>query len=403
MKMQPNISKTRRYKNISQQGQVMLLKLITIFTILAAGSFTIAEYLQATIGVFHIVTLFGTILFSSLVFILLKREYLNASIHIFMTGVFVAVTLTSILGNPGAYVETQFMVLPVLGVFFYNKYGVQIIVFSASAFLFYLPAYGLHLYPLNYFPDYQSFFVMLALFLFAAFAKNIITKNERLLKKAFEDIEAQKQNELELTRLKVVRAQMNPHFIFNALNSIQDVVLQEKPLVAYDTLVKFSELMRSSLFLSATNKTTLEEELKFLTNYVAIENLRLDNTLHFSIKNNVSKSIVIPSQIIQPFIENSIVHGLANSEGVKKLTLAITELSSELKIVIEDNGIGLQAAKKQKTTQTEKHLNFSLSAVKHRLQILSNQHGQVFTFNYTDLKDKENDMNTRLTLHVPFE
>jgi ligand-binding sensor domain-containing protein len=152
----------------------------------------------------------------------------------------------------------------------------------------------------------------------------------------------QQMNELEM---KALRAQMNPHFIFNSLNSIQECIVSKNTDAAYNYLSQFSKLVRRILENSGKETVPLKEEQELMQWYLSLEQLRFTDEFTFSIKNNCSNPLIeIPSMIIQPFIENALWHGLINRKGKKIIQLIFNDDKEGVNIQIIDNGIGRKAA-----------------------------------------------------------
>ncbi len=190
---------------------------------------------------------------------------------------------------------------------------------------------------------------------------------EELLKKGMEQDAINAQ-------LKAIKTQMNPHFIFNSINSIQDLVLQKETLKSYDYLVEFSKMVRTILDFSEREFIPLEEEIDFLDTYLGLEKLRFQDDFDFEIiVETNSKSVLIPSLIIQPFAENAIKHGLLHKEGPKKLKISFKHKGNTIVCIVEDNGIGIEEAQKIKYRQSNSHKSFSTDAIKKRLQLLEVQ------------------------------
>jgi ligand-binding sensor domain-containing protein/anti-sigma regulatory factor (Ser/Thr protein kinase) len=146
---------------------------------------------------------------------------------------------------------------------------------------------------------------------------------------------------------KAIRAQMNPHFIFNSLNAIQESIVTEKIDVAYDYLSRFSKLLRMVLDNSDKNLIPLSSELETIRLYLSLEALRFSQSFSYTIESNDmldKEDIYIPSLLLQPFVENAIWHGLINKEGEKLLQIRFSENEGTLQCVIEDNGVGRERA-----------------------------------------------------------
>ncbi len=167
------------------------------------------------------------------------------------------------------------------------------------------------------------------------------------------NLRLQKENEMLELEQKALRAQMNPHFIFNALNSIKHFIINQEPKEAASYLGKFAKLIRGILSLSDSNEISLKEELDTMRSYLTIENLRFDNAIDFKIKINPSlhpDDFVIPPLLLQPFLENCVWHGLALKKGDKKIVVEVNPYDEEhFEIKILDNGIGINASQKLKT------------------------------------------------------
>lgn len=163
-------------------------------------------------------------------------------------------------------------------------------------------------------------------------------KNERALAEAYKQI-----GELKLMAL---RSAMNPHFIFNILNSIQYYILESDTLNAVRYLAEFSKLIRSILENAANNSIRVAEELETLKLYVNLEKMRLENRFefHLQVDGHVDLNARIPSMILQPFIENAIIHGLAHKKTPGTLQVRIREEGKEILCEVEDDGIGRAAA-----------------------------------------------------------
>lgn len=217
-----------------------------------------------------------------------------------------------------------------------------------------------------------------------------IKSNKRL--KAHSDEIAHKNELLESVNRSLqdqaMRSQMKPHFIFNALNSIQFLILQKENDKAFDYLSKFSQLLRSVLEFSDRDFIELDKELKWLELYVQIEALRFNQGFDFKVENSLhieeTARINVPPFLIQPFLENAIAHGLMTKSADRLLTLKIYQQNSHINISIADNGIGREASARLKTGNGKKHRSFAMDLVGKRLEILKAITGKEFTWIVTD-------------------
>lgn len=208
------------------------------------------------------------------------------------------------------------------------------------------------------------------------------------------------------SKLTALQAQMNPHFIFNAINSIQRYVLQKDQQQAYDYLAKFSKLIRMVLNQSDEKTITLKDELQMLKLYVELEQLRFDNTFDYlvSIDPMVNEdTFSVPCMLVQPYVENAIWHGLMNldknTKGVLKIDIRLND--DLLKITIEDNGIGRKLAQTYKTENSNRSVGMKLTEQRlHIINTLKDYENAKVTV--SDLHDEEQiACGTRVEIYVP--
>lgn len=172
----------------------------------------------------------------------------------------------------------------------------------------------------------------------------------------------------------MLRAQINPHFIFNSLSSIQYLISSHKVESSIKYLSKFSRLTRNILESSIEDKILLKNEIKILEDYLALESLRFDNT--FSYKINVenqleSQNIEIPSMVIQPFLENALIHGLLpKKQGAKHLSINFKIENEFLICVVDDTGIGRDLSQKKSSIYRGEKKSRGMEITKLRLEAL---------------------------------
>lgn len=239
------------------------------------------------------------------------------------------------------------------------------------------------------------------------------TVKEQEILKIEQEYEAKKKEQeailLRLERnklqMKALRAQMNPHFMYNALNAIQNYITSADNTFAASYLAKFSKLMRKSLEYSDLEYISLEQELEFLKNYLDInQKLRFDQ-LNYSIEvdDNLEEDIMgVPSMIVQPYVENAIEHGLRTKKtgGIVKVILRLLDQQTVL-CIVEDNGIGRNAAADHQS-QYQEHKSKGTRITEDRLRLL-NQGNEVQIYVETiDLHDDEGTAcGTRVEIKVP--
>lgn len=232
------------------------------------------------------------------------------------------------------------------------------------------------------------------------FLKRLISKKEKEQQKVLEKISLEK--ELSALNLTALRSQMNPHFIFNALNSIQDLILKKDTDVSYDYIVLFAELIRNTLNYSSQDFIPIEKELEFLNVYLKLEKLRFGDAFCYSLTYDNQIALEVPSLLVQPFIENALLHGLLHKSGKKELCVEFV-FSDVLQCIITDNGIGRVKAQKIDKRQGSVHQSFALSAIAKRLDIFKLQYNTTIGYVIEDLYENAEAIGTKVTLTMPFK
>lgn len=183
-------------------------------------------------------------------------------------------------------------------------------------------------------------------------------------------------------RLMALRSVMSPHFIFNVLNSIQYFIAKNDRLNAINYLSSFSKLVRNILSHSVTNKVSLMDEIEMLKAYVELELIRFENKFTFSFDIDPAidvESVVIPSLLIQPYVENAILHGLYNKESNGKLSIRVREEDDGMLLFeIEDNGIGRAAAMELRKRNFLPHTSMGINITEERLKLINQGHRTAF-------------------------
>ncbi len=218
----------------------------------------------------------------------------------------------------------------------------------------------------------------------------------------------QLKNDKKLLTLEqtMLRSQMNPHFLFNSLNSIKLYIINNEKKNAVHYLNKFSKLVRKILEASSLKEIPLAEELETVELYMNIENIRFSNEINFNISIDEGidvHTIKIPSLILQPFLENALWHGLSSKEGKKNIDLDVSKGKNNfINISISDNGVGRAAAEIIKENKILKRKSVGIAITKERLANFSRDYQNTFDFTIIDLYDeKENATGTKVVLHIP--
>ncbi|RLD85173.1 MAG: hypothetical protein DRJ07_03605, partial [Bacteroidetes bacterium] len=212
----------------------------------------------------------------------------------------------------------------------------------------------------------------------------------------------------ELTELKMssLRNQMNPHFIFNSLNSIKLYIINNEKENAVYYLNKFSKLIRKILATTQEKEITLADEIETMQLYLKIENIRFNNAIVYnvSIDKNVSiNTIKIPCLILQPFLENALWHGLSLKKDLRKLDIIIeTSGSTHITINIIDNGIGREKSQEIKEQKMLKRKSIGIKLTEERLKNFFKDYQNSYALSFTDLYDKDNKPEgTKVVIWLP--
>ncbi|GEJ46138.1 histidine kinase [Chryseobacterium sp. ON_d1] len=190
--------------------------------------------------------------------------------------------------------------------------------------------------------------------------------------------------------LQSLRREMNPHFIFNSLNSVNHFIATNNELEANQYLTKFSKLMRGVMENSTEDFIPFQQELDLLQNYLTLEKTRFTDKFDYEIEVDESlnmQNLQIPGMLIQPFLENAVWHGLRYRMDKGFLKLSFEKSDSYLKILIEDNGIGIEESKKQKTQHQKTREGRGMKNTLERIQLLNDLYKKNIT---CSVKDKEN-------------
>lgn len=192
-------------------------------------------------------------------------------------------------------------------------------------------------------------------------------------------------------KMTAIRAQMNPHFIFNAISSIQDFILKNETYASYEYLAKFSLLVRKILNHSQHESISIAEEINVLQLYVELEKIRFEVPFEteFLIDPTIDQSkLFIPTMLIQPYVENAIWHGLMPKETDCKLTLSIEKEDEQLIIKIRDNGVGRKTQSKE---ESNGHQSMAMNLTAQRIEAMKRKNNQDFTVSVFDLETEQGD------------
>lgn len=232
-------------------------------------------------------------------------------------------------------------------------------------------------------------FVSILSTIYILFNRYKIKKQNEFLKEKL--IEAEKiiiaEKKVHQSELKAFKSQMNPHFFYNALNTVQSYILSNDKRLAISYLSKFSILTRAILEMTEKEYISIAEEIKTLELYLDIEKARFNEDFEFTIKtNNISNldHIKIPSMFLQPYVENAVKHGLLHKDGTKKLDILFSIENEILSISIADNGIGRKKSGELNAIKNKNHKSFATEAMINRIDILNKTRSKPIQLVYTD-------------------
>ncbi|MDB4303320.1 histidine kinase [Desulfosarcina sp.] len=215
------------------------------------------------------------------------------------------------------------------------------------------------------------------------------------------------EKEKTLLQQKLFRSQMNPHFIFNSLASIQNSIINEEPLKASKYLARFSKLVRTILDGSVKEFCTLEEEILTIENYLELQKIRFPEKFDFEIDVDLDinlYNISIPTMLAQPFIENAIEHGIKHKSKKGNISVKFSLYEGAIQLEIEDDGVGRKKAREILKQQEPEHNSLAINITSQRLEILNKKRKQKITLDIEDLIDENgNPSGTRVRFNIPYK
>jgi len=249
--------------------------------------------------------------------------------------------------------------------------------------------------------------IVLLSLLFVFIYRNIQSRQRTDKLIAAERLKSEKANashkmaELELQSL---RAQLNPHFMFNSLNAIQELILKEDNDNSHLYLSRFSDLLRMLLDNANQPFVSLRKEINLLELYLSLENLRIPD-LKYSIQLDPSiddNKITIPNMMLQPYIENAIWHGLSHKKGERNLSIRISRIGVNVVCEVEDNGVGRKMSAELKSHYRKEHRSRGMELLSKRFNLLSKEYGSDIRTIVEDLHDNGTATGTRVAISVPY-
>ncbi|MGQ1785898.1 MULTISPECIES: tetratricopeptide repeat protein [unclassified Saccharicrinis] len=216
----------------------------------------------------------------------------------------------------------------------------------------------------------------------------------------------EKQRLLSLEQ-KVLRTQMNPHFIFNSLSAIQCYILENKTMDAVDFLADFASLMRMVLHYSKEEYISLEQEREILDFYIDLQNKRFGDKVKYEIQIDEeleNTKIMIPPMLAQPFIENSFEHGELYKKDDGHISVKFKKKGKNLSYMIEDNGVGISSKRRESSSpSSKKHKSLALKITKERLKLINNNHTGARVALLVEDRIKYGENGTRVEFTIPLQ
>ena len=251
-------------------------------------------------------------------------------------------------------------------------------------------------------------FLALAIIAYFLFSRFKTQKKNELLETKLAEAEKLLEAEKKATdsELKALKSQMTPHFIFNALNSIQEQFMYGDKLKGNEQLSNFTYLTRQILEVSGKKQITIATEVDILTKYLDLEKMRFAKDFEYKITiapTTDEDYHKLPPMLLQPFVENSIKHGLMHKNGLKMLSIDFNLSSNEEYLIctIQDNGIGRKKSAEIKANNQVKHNSFSTQSIEERLHLLNEKLQLNDLIVYTDVAENGEVIGTKVVIKIP--
>ncbi len=206
---------------------------------------------------------------------------------------------------------------------------------------------------------------------------------------------------------KALHLQMNPHFVFNCLGSISSFIMQKNVDQAIRYLSKFSKLMRLTLEFSKVPLIPIDKEIESLENYLALEQLRFNQGFKYKItkSSDIEDDVALPSLLLQPFVENAIIHGVVPKKNQGQIDIEFTLDDDYLICMIKDDGIGVFQSQKEKEKLVNVHKSMALNITDNRLKMMEMILNKKTYLSISELKDEEenNVLGTKIEVKIPIQ
>ncbi|MDO6801745.1 histidine kinase [Wenyingzhuangia sp. 1_MG-2023] len=372
--------------------------LITLhFVVIMPIGDTITGIITSKIMLSYLVLL----LFMTVILILNKHHKYYLATFLWLGIVLFTIFMFSTVLLPEAYSEYYYVFVPGIALTLFNKNTIPAFVTLFSLFLFFIPYYVIVVYPasvVNKLDPFAVFGLFTCVYLLVNYFKKINTDNEKELRATYLKLEETKKNELANLQLKLLRGRMNPHFMFNTMNSVQNLVIKGNTMDTYTYLSKFSAVIRDNLKMSEKTYVFFEDEFFLLQRYLELEKLRFKNSLTYKLeKVDVAHHVKIPSMIVQPFVENALHRMFHKTEGIKEINIQFHQNNNFITCTILDNGVYLEELFLDDSKDSLKEQpTFSVENIKQHLELLKEYYKINIHFEYSLLDNK-----TRCLIQIP--
>lgn len=340
-----------------------------------------------------------------IIFYLQKTRFYTLSRVLFITAI---IGVTYVFANyvtPFSLIENFYFIYPLIAIILIEKKWINLGILLLCFLLYFVPNFYFKHYPETTILPVLIFSVFVATYVILSYAENLnkkhekeLLKSKKSLEQAYLELEERKKSEVAALQLKALKTQMNPHFLFNSINAIQNLILTDKKTEAYTYLTKFSLFVRESIKASEESYVAFDAELSMLKKYLELEKLRFGNDFVYEfVGEELIEKIKIPSAIIQPFIENAVRCGLLHkTNGVKKVTVEFKQ-GDLFQCIVLDNGIGIDASKEITKLNQEETVSKATDLVEKRLLLLKEYYQTDIGVKYEDVHE-----GTKVIIRIPY-
>lgn len=323
---------------------------------------------------------------------------------IWLITVLCVVFVFSVFLLAGSYNEYYYVFIPGISLTLFDKQRMSIGVSVLSLFLFFIPYYIVVVYPESVVSKLDVFAVLglfTCVYLLVNYFKKINNENEKKLNEFYEQLAETKRNELANLRLKFLKGKMNPHFMFNTMNSVQNLVIKGRSVDTYNYLSKFSSLIREHLNNTEKQCIAFGEEVSMLTKYLELEKLRFSKGGNYILDSaSVPEFITIPSMVIQPFVENSLYRMFHKVDVSNRISIQFY-YNDLLKCIIVDNGLSFDEAEEvseKNNLQETSYITENRKNINEHLELLKELYGIKIEFEYHHSEE-----NTKCVINIPYK